>query len=240
MTVMRSKSTNAPAHVAVIPDGNRRWAKLHSLPLLLGYSQGIKRFVDFSLWCSEFGVKTLTVWGLSTDNLKGRTPLELKVLFRLYIKAATDKKLIKMLNDKKIKLRIIGNMENLPRALRTALLKVQRETQKYTDFTINLLINYGGREDLLYSVQGIKRELDSGNAGKIDADYLRSKLQTASIPDVDLIVRTSGEMRLSGLLPWQTAYSELYFAKKYWPEFEKEDFRKAIRLFSKRQRRFGK
>jgi undecaprenyl diphosphate synthase len=176
------------------------------------------------------------VWGLSTDNLKNRSPFELKVLFNLYTKAAKDKKLIRMLDDNKIRLNVVGNVAALPDKLRCALAAIQDKTQKYTDFTINLLINYGGREDLLHSV----REFSKESPHSISEEDLRSRLLTASIPDVDLIVRTSGEMRLSGLLPWQTTYSELYFARKYWPEFEKKDFVKAIKLFSMRQRRFGK
>ncbi len=223
-----------PSHVAIIPDGNRRWARLNKIPLFLGYSKGIKKFVDFAMWSKEFGVKTLTVWGLSSDNMKKRSSLERRVLFELYTKAAKDKKLIKMLADNKVRLNIIGDIGELPKRLRNALADIEERTSKYTDLTINLLINYGGREDIIHSMKLLQKE-----HGKIGEEDVRKNLLTSSVPDVDLIVRTSGEMRLSGLLPWQTAYSELYFAKKYWPEFEKQDFKRAIALFSKRHRRFG-
>lgn len=231
---------NVPAHVALIPDGNRRWARLRGIPLIAGYKLGIDKFIEFARWSSEFGIKTITVWGLSADNVKKRTSLEMRVLFSLYTKAARDKKFIKMLNDNRIRFKVIGDMKDLPVKLKSALNHIENETRKYTDFTINLLINYGGREDLIYSVKEIRRDLERGSISKVGEDDVRSRLLTASVPDVDLIVRTSGEMRLSGLLPWQTTYSELYFARKYWPEFEKKDFERALRLYSGRQRRYGK
>ncbi len=229
-----------PSHIALIPDGNRRWAKINKLHILDGYSIGIKRFGEFARWSREFGVKTLTVWALSTENLRNRSKLELKVLFGLYLKAATDKNYLKDLKENKARLRVIGDMSSLPKKLRDALMDLERQTSMYKDLTINLLINYGGKEDLVYSVQQMSKELKHNKNAKIDEEFVREHLRSAILPDVDLIVRTSGEMRTSGLLPWQGSYSELYFSKKYWPDFGREDFRKAIQTFSQRQRRYGK
>ncbi len=230
------KIPNAPEHLALIPDGNRRWAKKHGLRLQTVYLKGINKFIDFSKWSKEFGIKTITVWALSTENLSNRTALELKVLFYLYTKAAKDKKILQMLKDNGARLRVVGDLSTLPNKLKDALYTLERETARYQECTINMLINYGGKEDLMYSMAKLK----SAGAKNINDKMVRENLRTASLPDVDLVLRTSGEQRVSGLLPWQAAYSELYFAKKYWPDFSRADLRRAIVSYAKRQRRFGK
>ncbi|MFI5412948.1 MAG: polyprenyl diphosphate synthase [Candidatus Micrarchaeales archaeon] len=235
-----AKKITAPSHIALIPDGNRRWSRTHKLQILSGHSTGIDRFIEFAKWSKEFGIKTVSVWALSTENLTGRPPMELRGLFELYVRAARDKKVFEMLKENGAKLRIIGDMSKLPKRLKDALKDIEFKTRTYKEITINLLINYGGKEDLIYSAQQISRAIRQNKNAKIDEEFIKEHLRSSSIPDVDLIVRTSGEMRLSGLLPWQGSYSELYFAKKYWPDFTKEDFRKAIETFSRRRRRFGK
>jgi undecaprenyl diphosphate synthase len=233
------KDLIVPKHLALIPDGNRRWAKTHGLEIFRGHSSGIKKFVEFARWSKDRGIKMITVWGLSTENLSNRPTIELKALFNLYIKAARDESLRKMLYENGIKLRIIGNLSVLPAKLRDALMDIERKTRGYGDYTINLLINYGGRDDLVYSARQIAKESKKRGV-LIDEKFVERNLRTAMLPDVDMIIRTSGEQRLSGLLPWQAAYSELYFSDRYWPDFRKKDFDKAIKTFSSRQRRFGK
>lgn len=235
-----SKITNPPRHIALIPDGNRRWSRLNRLRLLQGYSMGINKFIEFATWAKEYGVKTISVWALSTENLRNRTGAELRILYGLYIKAAKDPKILKRLIQNRARLKIIGDRSSLPRNLRVALADIERKTRNYKELTINLLLNYGGREDIVHSVQEMASDVKRNRKIKVNEEYVKEHLRTSALPDVDLVVRTSGEMRLSGLLPWQAAYSELYFAKKYWPDFDKEDFRKAIGTFSRRQRRFGK
>lgn len=230
----------APNHIALIPDGNRRWAKTKRFGILYAYGMGITKFIEFARWAKEFGVKNVTVWALSTENLKSRTNTELSILFGLYTKAAKDKSIIKELKENKARLRIVGDISDLPKKLRDALIDAERQTRMYKDLTINLLINYGGKEDIIYSMQQLAKDVRSNKSVKVDEKFIREHLRSKDIPDVDLIVRTSGEMRLSGLLPWQGGYSELYFARKYWPDFNRADFRKAIQTFSRRQRRFGK
>ncbi len=224
-----------PQHLALIPDGNRRWAKKNSLNLFMGYKKGIQKFLEFGDWSKDAGVKMLTVWALSTENLTNRSSHELNVLFHLYAKAARDKAFLERLDDTKTRIKFIGDMSALPAKLRRALKEVEAHTKNYKNFTINMLINYGGREDILHAVRKL-----ASKGKRINDELVAKCLRTAGLPDVDLVVRTSGEMRLSGLLPWQAAYSELYFAEKYWPEFEKKDFDKAISSFSRRQRRYGK
>lgn len=235
-----SKITDPPRHIALIPDGNRRWSRLHRFRLFQGYSMGVNKFIEFATWAKEYGVKTISVWALSTENLKNRTGTELKVLFGLYLRAAKDPKILARLMANKARLRIIGDRSHLPGKLRSALAEIERKTRSYKELTINLLLNYGGKEDIIYSAQQIANDARQHRKIRIDERYIKEHLRTSSVPDVDLVVRTSGEMRLSGLLPWQAAYSELYFAKKYWPDFNKEDFKRAISTFSRRQRRFGK
>lgn len=233
---MTQKIENPPRHVALIPDGNRRWSKIHRLGLLSAYDQGIKKFIKVAEWSKEFGVKTITVWALSTENLTNRTKTELRILFGLYTKAARDKSILKMLQDNQTRFRILGDLSVLPKKLRDALINLEHKTRMYNDMTVNMLINYGGQEDLLYAAKYLQKHAKN----KASPEEVREHLRTAELPDVDLVVRTSGEMRLSGLLPWQTAYSELYFEKKFWPDFGKQDLKRALETFSRRQRRFGK
>lgn len=234
-----SKMRSVPQHLALIPDGNRRWSKAHRLELLSGYQNGIKKFIDFSIWAKGFGVKTLTVWALSTENIKNRSKSEINVLYSLYIKAANDPQILKELRDNRARLKVIGNLDLLPKRVKDALRSVERKTRNYKDFTINMLVGYGGRDDMLYAFRRVYNYAIKGRLDRITENIIKQSMRTASLPDVDYIIRTSGEMRLSGFLPWQADYSELYFAKKYWPDFEKRDLEIALRAFSERKRRFG-
>ncbi|MGC8648752.1 MAG: polyprenyl diphosphate synthase [Candidatus Micrarchaeia archaeon] len=229
-----------PKHVALIPDGNRRWSKKNKLHIMQGYELGINKFIEFAKWSSEFGIKTISVWALSNENIKNRNKQELDVLFNLYLKAARDKKLINDLIKEKIRFNVIGDLKALPSALRLELHKIERLTRKYNDLTINMLINYSGKNDLVYAAKQISKKVKQGKIKSINDEIIRKNLMSAALSDVDLVIRTSGEIRLSGLLPWQTAYSEFYFENNYWPEFTKKDYKIAIDDYSRRQRRFGK
>lgn len=235
-----TKLRNVPEHLALIPDGNRRWSSHHRLGLLNGYKRGVQKFVEFSIWAKGFGVKTLTVWALSTENIKNRSRIEISALYNLYVKAAKDPKMLDMLTSNHARIKIIGNTGLLPRKVRDALKSLEKKTEKYKEFTINLLIGYGGKDDLLYAFRKVYDYAVNGKINNITESVINSSMRTATIPDVDFVIRTSGEMRLSGFLPWQSDYSELYFAKKYWPDFNKKDLERALRVFSDRQRRFGK
>ncbi|MGC8572058.1 MAG: polyprenyl diphosphate synthase [Candidatus Micrarchaeia archaeon] len=234
------ENAQIPKHVAIIPDGNRRWARKQGFSLLNSYKIGIDKFIEFAKWSSEFGIKTVTIWGLSNENLKNRTKEELNTLFKLYINAAHNKKLIKDLIDNKIRINIVGDLKPLPKELKVALKKLENLTKRYNDLMINLLINYSGKNDIAYAIDNIKRMMKNKKE-KIDKKAtFRNYLMSRTVDDIDLLIRTSGEMRLSGLLPWQTTYSELYFEKKYWPDFTKEDYKRALDEYANRQRRFGK
>jgi undecaprenyl diphosphate synthase len=235
MQSYRNQKSKAPYHVALIPDGNRRWARQHRLDFFHGYDLGVKKFIKFSIWAKNMGIKVLTVWALSTENVRNRDNRELGVLYKIYIKAAKDKSILKMLKDNDTRINIIGDLALIPASVRKALYSLQNKTKSFRSFTINLLIGYGGRDDLLHALGGVPR-----HGKRLGEDAIAKHLITSKVPDVDLVIRTSGEMRLSGLLPWQTCYSELYFAKKYWPDFGRSDLQSAVSEYGKRERRFGK
>ncbi len=230
--------SKGPQHIAIIPDGNRRWARMKGLRLMQGYSMGIDKIIDVGLWAKTLGVKTLSVWALSTENIVGRGRHEISLLFKLYTKAVYDKKILKMLSDNHARVNVIGNLSLLPAKLRRGLLLLQKKTREYKDLSINLLIGYGGRDDIAFA---LKRLYANRILPKhLDSKTIASMLMTATVPDVDLIIRTSGEKRLSGLLPWQSNYSELYFSRKYWPDFSRSDLKRAVDTYKKRERRFGR
>lgn len=241
MAKRTTNRANVPNHIAIIPDGNRRWSSSNKFGLMEGYSKGINKFMDVCQWTKDFGVKTLTVWALSTDNIKNRTKTELSILYGIYVRFAEDPKNLEKLLRNNVRIKIIGNLHLLPKRVKDALKGLESKTAACRDLTINLLVGYGGRDDILHAVRKVYGQMASGKSGKvITEEMLNNGMITSSIPDVDLIIRTSWEMRLSGFLPWQSDYSELYFAKKYWPDFGREDLRKALREFSERQRRYGR
>ncbi|MCL4389127.1 MAG: polyprenyl diphosphate synthase [Candidatus Marsarchaeota archaeon] len=231
-------SACGPGHIAIIPDGNRRWARLNRFGLLKGYSSGITRIIDVCIWAKRYGVRTMSIWALSTENAISRSRSELSLLYRLYTKTVYDKKILRTLSDNQASVHIVGNLSALPKRLRGGLLMLEKKTEAYKELSINLLVGYGGRDDILHAIESSGRR--HGAKGKLGYDSARSMLMTSQIPDVDLIIRTSGEQRLSGILPWQSNYSELYFARKYWPDFGRADLKRAIYAFRARQRRFGR
>jgi undecaprenyl diphosphate synthase len=235
-----SKIENVPRHLALIPDGNRRWSKSKGLKLLRGYSTGIRKFIDFSIWSKEFGIKTLSVWALSTENIHNRSKSELSMFYNLFTKEASDPKILSDLVSNRVRVKVIGDTTMLPAQLKKALRKVEAKTRKFTDLTINLLIGYGGRDDIVHAARMAAMHAVRTGSTSISESDVKANLRTNSIADADLIIRTSGEKRLSGFLPWQSTYSELYFAKKYWPDFSKKDLKLALADYSRRQRRFGR
>jgi undecaprenyl diphosphate synthase len=236
---MSKKTRILPKHVALIPDGNRRWSRNHRLALLQGYNLGIKKFVDFSEWLKQFGVSTLSVWALSTENVINRNAAELRILYDLYVKAANDPEIIARLIKNRARIRIVGNLSLLPERVRKALKSLETKTRNYRDYTINMLVAYGGRDDITYALRRIAAT-KAHNPSRISEKLISENLRSSRVPNVDMVIRTSGEERVSGLLPWQAGYSELYFARKYWPDFQKKDLKRALDTFSKRRRRFGK
>jgi len=224
-----------PKHLAIIPDGNRRWAKNNNISTREGYATGIQHMGDILKWCKEADIRMLTMWGFSTDNFK-RDKNEIEGLFELFkenLKKALDSD---EKNKYEVKIRFFGRVGLFPKEIQDMIKKAEEISAKNSAYQLNLLLSYGGREEIVDAVNAIIKE----GVTKVDEQVLSSHLYTAGLPDPDLIIRTSGEQRLSGLMPWQSAYAEFYFCEKLWPEFGREDFFAALEEFSRRKRRYGK
>ena len=230
----------SPKHVGVILDGNRRWAKANLASSKSGHSAGARKVIDFLSWCEETNVKVVTLWMLSTDNLN-RERNELQPL--LEIIAETVDALSKF---GRWKLHIVGATELLPEWLSSRLEEAVAKSPEREKLIVNLAIGYGGRREITDAVrQMLKENLSKGETlesaiDKMSIDEISRHLYTAGQPDPDLVIRTSGEQRLSGFLLWQSAHSEFYFCEAFWPDFRRLDFLRALRAYAQRNRRFGK
>jgi len=221
-------------HLGIIMDGNRRWAKEHGLPGLEGHRCGYDKIVEVGDWCLARGIKVLTVYAFSTENWN-RTQEEVGYLMDLFYKALTVE--IEAFHRKGIKVRVIGSREKLSEKLIAAIDAAEAKTKDNREGTLNLAINYGGRLEI---VTAMKRALAAGvKPEELSEEVISQNIWTAGQPDPDLIIRTSGEQRLSGFLTWQSVYSELYFCRKNWPDFAEADLDEAVAEFNSRNRRFG-
>ncbi len=228
-----------PGHIAIIMDGNGRWAKQKGLFRAAGHEEGTKAVRDVVEGCAEMGVKNLTLYAFSTENWN-RPKLEVDTLMRLLVSSL--KKEIKTLQDNNIKLNSIGNISNLPKKARRELQDVIEKTSGNSHMVLTLALSYGSREELTHCIRQIADKVKSGelNTEAVDESVINKHLYTQNLPDVDLLIRTSGEQRISNFLLWQIAYAELYFTKILWPDFRKKDLYEAIYNYQNRERRFGK
>ena len=229
---------NLPKHIAIIMDGNRRWAKQRNLTTKEGHKAGSKNLENIAIFCNEIGIKYLTVYAFSTENWK-RTQEEVSALMFI-LKANLDSMLRKM-DLKNIKIRVIGEKENIPKDIQAKIDKLVEKTKNNTGLVLNIAFNYGGRAELVHTTKVIAQKVKDGEISVEDIDELliSNNLYTAGQPDPDLMIRTSHELRTSNFLPWQLTYSEFYFPDKHWPEFGREDLIEAIKVYQKRNRRFG-
>ena len=229
---------NLPKHIAIIMDGNRRWAKKRDLTTKDGHKAGSKNLETIATFCNEIGIKYLTVYAFSTENWK-RSQEEVSALMFI-LKANLDSMLRKM-DLKNIKIRVIGEKENIPKDIEKKINKLVEKTKNNTGLVLNIAFNYGGRAELVHAVKNIAQNVKNGEIDikDIDEKMISDNIYTASQPDPDLMIRTSNELRTSNFLPWQLTYSEFYFPEKHWPEFGKEDLIEAIKVYQKRNRRFG-
>lgn len=229
---------NLPKHIAIIMDGNRRWAKARGLTTKDGHKAGSKNLDNIATFCNEIGIKYLTVYAFSTENWK-RTQEEVSAL--MFILKANLDSMLRKLDLKNIKIRVIGEKENIPPDIQKKIDKLVEKTKNNTGLVLNIAFNYGGRAELVHSTKVIAEKVKSG---EIDIEDINEKLisdsiYTAGQSDPDLMIRTSHELRTSNFLPWQLTYSEFYFPDKHWPEFDREDLIEAIKIYQKRNRRFG-
>ncbi len=227
---------HSPKHIAIIPDGNRRWARKKGISKQEGYAIGIRKIGDVLKWCKSSDIRMLTMWGFSTDNFK-RDSAEVGGLFELFkdnLRKAIDSD---DRNKSELRVRFFGRLRLFPREIQQMIRKAEDATSGgERKYQLNLLLSYGGREELVDAVNGI---IASG-VKEVDEKGISDHLYTRGLPDPDLIIRTSGEQRLSGLMPWQSCYSEFYFCRKLWPDFSKKDFQAALADYARRKRRYGK
>ena len=232
-----------PSHIAVILDGNRRWARSRRLPLTLGYEAGARKVEELLKWCYDIGVKTVTLYVLSTENLKKRKPEEVEAVLRI-LKRYLEKELREgELLRRGVRVKALGLIEMLPSDIASMLMEVERRTENLGERFLNIAVAYGGRAEIVEAARRLARDAVEGKVDidEIDESMFEKYLQTSHLPNPypDLVIRTSGEVRISNFLLWQIAYSELVFLDVYWPEFRKIDLYRAIRTYQRRARRFG-
>jgi len=223
-------------HMAIVPDGNRRWAKLHRVPALEGHRRGAEAMHNIVEYLISLGMKCLTVWGFSMDNWK-RTDNEVNDLF--YLQATWIERDTPWLNDHGVRLRHIGRLSRLPEFLQTAINQAIELTKGNSGMTLNLAFNYTGRAEIVDAIRNWLVDKDAPSYRYIDEEVFSRYLYTDGMPDVDLVIRTAGEVRLSNFMLWQTAYSEFYFTPVLWPDFDETELNKALEIYNQRQRRFG-
>jgi undecaprenyl diphosphate synthase len=230
---------NRPQHVAIILDGNGRWAKKRGLPRMMGHGEGVKTVREIVTASAEAGVKYLTIYAFSKQNWN-RPKDEVSSIMSLLLKTA--QKEIKELHRNNVRLKIIGDRNDLPTEAREVLEQGVELTKNNDLLTLVVALSYGSRDEILRAVRGLANEAKDGKLDPVDIDevLLGSRLDTADIPDPDLVIRTSGEYRISNYLLWQSAYAEFYFAKELWPDFHRQNYYKALMSYTKRERRFGK
>ena len=227
--------SNYPEHVAIIMDGNGRWAKKRGIPRLAGHKAGVDNLRQVVTACVDFGVKVLTVYAFSTENW-GRPKEEVEGLMNI-LETVIDNEL-RDLHAQGVQVRHIGDLEKLSPALQKKVRDGVTLTQNNTNLTLNIAFNYGGRDEILHAVRAIMAE--NIKAEDLTNEMISNHLYTAGLPDPDLVIRTSGELRVSNLLIWQSAYSECYITDTFWPDFNKEQFKIALDAYADRDRRFGK
>lgn len=234
---MKSQTTDSiPSHIAIIMDGNRRWARQKGLPDNKGHEAGSEALEKIVTAASCMGIKTLTVYALSTENIKERARREVVGLFKLF-RMGYRTKLKKMMKSG-VKVTILGELNGLPKTIQKMIEEIKKTYIESESIKLNIALNYGGKKELLEAVKGIVKE--GIDVKKINESTIDKHLYTNGQPAPELVIRTGGRIRLSNFLLWQTAYSELYFTKKLWPDFGPEELKKAVAWYQFQQRNFGK
>ncbi len=235
-----------PKHVGIILDGNRRFARQHKMSTVVkGHRHGADKLREMLRWCYEFNISVITIWIFSLDNFD-READEVQGLFNLIENRTLEWLKDPEIEEKKVRFRYSGRTELLPESLQKTIAKAEEQTMNHKDFVLNIAIAYGGREEI---TDAFRRYVEAGKEKGLSLDDLQKEMQpetlepflyTSGLPEPDLIIRTSGELRLSGFLLWQSAYAEYYFCDVLWPEFRRIDFLRALRSYNQRKRRFGK
>lgn len=229
---------NLPKHIAIIMDGNRRWAKNKGLPVSLGHKEGAKTLEKIVRYANKIGIKHITVYAFSTENWK-RTEEEVSTLMGLFQSYLDDYS--KRADSENIKVKIIGSKSGLSEKMKKSIERCMERTANNTGITFNIALNYGGRDEIIHAIKNIVKKVkeDEIKTEDIDEKMISDNLYTSEQPDPDLLIRTSGEIRLSNFLPWQLVYTEFLFIEKNWPDFNEKDLDEAIELYQRRNRKFG-
>ncbi len=237
--ITQINTTNLPKHIAIIMDGNGRWAKKQGFKRIAGHKKGTQAVRETVETCAQLGIENLTLYAFSTENWN-RPKLEIRTLMELLV-ASLKKELPTMMKNN-IKLSAIGCLNQLPNSVQKELNCVIDKTAKNNQMNLVLALSYGAREEIIHATQQICKQVQEGklNPEEIVEKTIQQHLYTHNLPDVDLLIRTSGEERISNFMLWQIAYAELYFTKKLWPDFRKENLYEALINYQKRERRFGK
>jgi undecaprenyl diphosphate synthase len=232
-------NANGPKHVAIILDGNGRWAKKRGLPRMMGHNEGVKTVKEIVTASAEAGVKYLTIYAFSKQNWN-RPQDEVSSIMTLLLKTAQRE--IKELHRNNVRLKVIGNRSDLPKEANAVLEQGVELTKDNTLLTLIVALSYGSRDEILRAVHSLAKDVKSGSLDPDDINetLFEARLDTVGIPDPDLIIRTSGEYRISNYLLWQSAYAEYFFAEELWPDFHKQEYYKALLSYTQRERRFGK
>ncbi len=227
-----------PQHIAVIPDGNGRWAKKRGLPRNVGHREGSMTLKKVVIYCSNIGVKHLTVYAFSTENWK-RPQSEVDALMNLLLEFLRNAE--RELDGSNVRIKVIGDINGLPEELQNEIERVEKFTSVNNGLNLNIALNYGSRFEILYAIKNIAKEIKDGklSINDIDEKQMEQHLYTKGIPEPDLLIRTSGEQRISNYLLWQCAYTEFWFTETLWPDFNESHIAEAIKAFEKRNRRYG-
>ncbi len=238
------KDGEIPSHIAFILDGNRRWARLRNVPSWMGHEEGAKKADEVLDWCLELGVKTVTLFILSTENISRRSRHELLKLYEIIERHLRSKLDDKRIHENKVRVKALGRLNLLPSTIRKLLMELEDMTRTYDERYLNIAIAYGGRDEIIEAARKLARDVVHGKVmpEEINEELFSKYLYTSHLPNPypDMIIRTSGELRISNFLLWQSAYSEIVVIDVYWPEFRKIDLLRAIRTYQKRNRRFGR
>ena len=229
---------NLPKHIAIIMDGNRRWAKAKGKPSSFGHKEGAKTLEKIVRYANKIGIEHITVYAFSTENWR-RTEEEVSALMGLFQSYLDD--YAKRADTENIKVKIIGNREGLSKRMVSSIEKCMERTKNNTGIVFNIALNYGGRDELIQAIRKVAIDIKENKleVDEINEEIISNNLYTKGQPDPDLLIRTSGEIRLSNFLPWQLVYSEFVFVEKNWPDFEEKDLDSAIEEYQKRNRKFG-
>jgi undecaprenyl diphosphate synthase len=228
-----------PQHVAVIMDGNGRWAKRQGLPRFMGHKRGVDALKDLLRCCQDWGIQALTAYAFSTENWK-RPQEEVDFLMTLFQRVLRQE--LREMVEENVQIKFVGNLQALPRSLQQEISRSMEETKDNRGIRFSVATNYGGRQEILQACQAIAKQVQQGllQPDEINEQVFESHLYTAGITDPDLLIRTSGEMRLSNFLLWQMAYGEIYITDALWPDFDRAEFHRALCAYQQRERRFGK